>query len=138
MATLATGTLYLSMDGVNVSAYVSAVTLTVKAEVIDVTGGASVTHAQNAAGISESALAIKLVYDVEDLAAYLYTLRPGRVITVIYGAEGNAVGKPKHAGAFAITQIRHGRSRAKDAVVFEIGGVGAGAPLADMHAGGVF
>jgi hypothetical protein len=138
MPTLADKQIYLSLDGVNVSTYFVALELALANDPLDVTGGADVDHVQRAVGLNDARLSITLAYDADDVGDYLSALRPGVVISVIYGAQGNGTGMPRHEGSFVITRVKHGRSADKARVAFEIGAAAADTPAANMFTGGTF
>lgn len=138
MATLADKNIYLTLDSVDVSAYFVALELTLASDPLDVTGGATAAYVQRAATLTDAHLSLTLAYDADDVGSYLATVRPGKVISVVYGAQGNATSTPKHAGAFMVRRVKHGRSTDKARVALEIEALGADAPTSDMFAGAVF
>jgi len=125
---------YLSIGGVDVSAYVVDVNLTPSITSVDVTAGTGTAHMQRAEGLYDHTITITIAAVTE--AEYADTLLKGTQ-AVIYGLEGNAAGKPKHSQSFILTPV-HSTAVTKDFVTHSLSGEATAAPSDDMFAGGVW
>lgn len=129
---------YISIDGVNLSAYWREAEISPSMETADVTAGANVTHRSRNEGLNDYAFSLTIVYDDADLQTILPVIKPGRHL-VVYGPEGNVAGKPKHEQYFIWTEAPTGGNHEKsEARVFTISGEAAAPPISDMYAGAVF
>lgn len=138
MATYSGNNDYLSIDGVDLSAYWREAEITPSIETADVTAGSGSTHRERNEGLKDHTFNFTIVYDSADLQTILPVIKPG-THTVIYGPEGNAAGKPKHQQSFIFTEVPTGGNYEKsDARVFSISAEAAAAPTYDMYAGAVF
>ncbi len=120
MAILANQRVYVGLNTVDVSEHWVSLTLTETAAPIDVTGGANPQTVERAPGLLRARVLLTLRYDTEDLPVYGAQMRPGQPITLVYGAEGSAAGKPSFTGVFFVTQVSHTRAVDKSAVTFDL------------------
>lgn len=128
---------YLSINGIVVTAEFKKVELKPKIDSVDTTRGAGTTHMQRATGLEDFDITIDVGYEIETVQTQLQYLRPGRY-TVIYGAEGNASGKPRHQQEFIFTESPFSIEVKKPEVAFSMKGVAAAAPTFNMFAGATF
>lgn len=140
MAELAGNDAYLSLDGVDVGAYVTEVSMERSANNNETTAGFGTDHITRSPGLKDTTFSITLVYEVDDISTYIQKLDAGdTAYTLIYGPEGNTGGKPKHEQDVIIDSVSGGRVNVqKEMTVFEISAVGADAPTTDIYAGGTF
>lgn len=129
--------IYLTIDGLDVSAQFKSVTIEPTIESVDTTRGANTSHRQRNEGLRDTAFSCSLGYDTALVPTWITTLRPG-LHTIVFGPEGNAAGKPKHQQNFITTEAPLEITVEKDEVVFEIAGEAADAPVFDMYAGATF
>lgn len=137
MATLVNNVIHLTIDSYDVCAYFTEVDLNPSNSSIDITAGCGAEHVERAAGLNDTKLSIKLVYDDVAIANYIQKLKPG-VHTVEFGPEGSGSGKPRHQQSFNFTSVSAPRKVGKDKVEFSISGEGAAAPTYDLYAGATF
>lgn len=137
MATLNGNTVYLSIDGVDVSGFWTSFTLSPTVESVDVTAGSATAHRERAAGLADTSCSGTIVYDAASVSTYIQKVKPGEH-TIIWGPEGNTSGKPKHEQVFIITDAPHTVVVEKEMVAFEFSGEAAAAPVSDMYAGVTF
>ena len=129
---------FVSIDGVNVSAYIRDVELSPALETADVTAGSGVSHRERNPGLKDHEITITFVHDPSYFATLTPLIRTG-THTIIWGPEGNATGKPCHEQSFIITENgTAGNYEQSDARVFSVSGEAAAAPVRDMFNGGVF
>lgn len=137
MATYNGNGAYLSIDGTQVDAYYKEITLSPSMETVDSTAGSGTAHRTRGEGLKDTTATMTLVYDVAVAATILPLVEVG-THAIVYGPEGNANGKPKHAQSFIITSVPHTVSVEKSVVLFECSMEAAAAPTVDMHSGGVW
>lgn len=138
MAEYADNNVFLSIDGVTVSAYFKTVSLNVTNASQDTTMGTGVDHMQRAPGLNDTKIDITLGYDSAQVSAQIQHLKAGQVVSIEYGKEGATSGKPRHVQTFNITSMTVADNVNKEASIFSISGEGADAPSVDMFAGGVY
>ena len=129
---------YVTLDGVNVSAYYTEVSLQGDVEAIEVTAGAGTTHKQFNAGLNSTAFDLTLYYEDTSatLATYLPKLKAGSKYTVVFGPEGAVTGKPKHEQMMLVQSVDGPMvGVAKPFVVFSLSLIGADAPVSDLTTG---
>lgn len=129
--------IYLSIDGLDVSAQFKSVTLEPSLETTETTRGANREHKQRNAALRDTAISMSLGYDTALIQTWLQYLRPG-LHRVIFGPEGSAAGKPKHEQDFITTEAPLEISVEKTEVVFEIAGEAADEPVYDLFNGATF
>lgn len=128
---------YLSIDGVDLSAYWREATIAASIDMQENTSGGS-AYKTRFATVKDYTLNFTVVYDSEQAATLLSLLAPGEHL-VTYGPEGNAAGKPKHQQHFIFPQIETGGNADKSSMrVFSVQAQGAKAPIFDMFNGGIF
>ena len=137
MVALNGNSVFLSIDGVDVSGFWTAFTMSPSLESVDITAGSGTAHRERAAGLADTACNGVIVYDAASVSTYIQQVKPGEH-TIIYGPEGNTAGKPKHVQVFIITEAPHSTGVEKPMVVFEFSGEAAAAPTYDMMAGATF
>lgn len=138
MGQLADNNVYLTIDGVVITAPFKEVTLEPSNASQDTTMGAGVDHVQRAPGLNDTKITITIGYDTATVQSIIQHMRPGQVVTIEYGPESNVSGKPRHVQSFNIASNPHGVKVDKTPVQFVISGEGADAPSVDMYAGGVY
>jgi hypothetical protein len=143
MAVLNSNTAYLSIDGVNVSAYYTGeIPRDISVERVDITHGSGQAWKQSATGLYELTLGLTLVYEIDDyntiIRPALLKLIDGTYPTVVYGPEGQVTGKPKDEFKAMTESISDAKSINKDMVVFELNLICVDTPVAYREAGGVF
>lgn len=133
-------TMYLEMDGVDVSAFFTATTgLETTNEVQDVTAGSGQTHVQRLPGLSDTKGTFTLIYQVGSLPSYIQRLQPGQVVRYVYGPEGNASGKPVQEADVVINSVKGPDvTIKKELVKFEVAWDGADKPIRSILNGDVF
>lgn len=140
MATLNGNNVYLSLDGVNVSAYwTDEVSFSESNNTVEVTAGAGATDVERASGLRDTTLSLVVVYDDANLSTYLSKMAVGSSYTVIYGPESNTTGKPKHEQTM-ILQTMDGPNPTinKDMVSFSLSFQGAATATARIANGDTF
>lgn len=138
MAQYADNNIYLKMDSVEVQAFFKTVKLSPSNNSVETTVGSGTDHIQRQPGLDDTKIDISIGYDTTQLQAYIQKLKRGQIVTIEYGSEGNASGKPRHVQTFNITKAEHSVNVDKSHVIFEISGEGADAASIDMYAGGVY
>lgn len=138
MPQYADNNVYLSIDGVVVSAYFKSVSLNPTNAEQDTTMGAGTDHMQRAAGLNDTSITITLGYDTAQVQTQIAHLKPGVIVPIEYGKEGNTSGKPRHVQNFLITGNTVADDVAKTPSTFEITGSGADAPSVDMFSGATY
>ena len=140
MATLNGNNVYLEFGGVRLDGYwTGEVSKNSSTSTVDITAGSNATHVQRASGLSDNTLSFSVIYDDENLAAYVSQLVEGTKDNVIYGAEGNGVGKPKFECVMILSDVQGpSPSVAKSMVMFELSFEGADAPTATIANGDTF
>jgi hypothetical protein len=138
MAMLAANTIYLAIDSVDVKSYFTEVTLEPSNNSIDITAGSGTEHVERAAGLNDTSISMSIGYDAADVQTYIQKIRPGQVLSIEYGPEGNTSGKPKHVQTFNITGAGFTVNVDKSFVVFDVQGEGAAAPSSNMFTGSVY
>lgn len=137
MATLQSNSGQLLLDGVDVSAYFTEVSITVGGSGVDISAGADTAHVEMGGGLRTTQWDIKLAYDVTDVSTYVQKLQSMQTYTATWRPEGNNSGKPEHVQSILINSSKQTNvTVGKDAVLFEISAEGADAPTTDMFAGG--
>lgn len=137
MATYNGNNAFLSIDGVDVSGFWTAFTLSPSVESVDVTAGSATAHRERAEGLADTSCSGTIVYDAASVSTYIQKVKPGSH-TIIWGPEGNTTGKPRHEQVFIITEAPHTVGVEKPMVAFEFSGEAAAAPTYDMMAGVTF
>ena len=138
MASYADNDIYLSIDGVVVTAYFKNVTLSPSNSAVDTTAGGGTDHVERAPGLDDTSISIELAYDAADVQTYIQKIGRHKQVSIEYGPEGAVSGKPWHVQEFVITGAPHTVNVDKSAVVFSISGDAAAAPSVDMYTGGVY
>ena len=129
MATLNGNNAFLSLDGVDVSAYFTGeISRSVTNNTQETTAGAGATAVQRKAGLDDYSLELSLAYDVDDLGTYKAKLVKGSSYDMIYGPEGNGSGKPKDEVPVIISSVSGPNVTIdKQMVMFTVSFQGAGA-----------
>ena len=125
---------YLSVGGVDMSAYAQAITLTPVINSVITTAGSGQDDVQRAEGLMDHTISFTIYSD--DAGAYALTKLKGTQ-TVIYGEQGSATGKPKHTQSFILTPV-HTTAVEKTQVAYAVTGEGADTPTDNMFAGDVW
>lgn len=129
---------FLSIDGVDLSAYWREAEISPSVETADVTAGSGVTHRSRNEGLKDYTFSFTIVYDTADLQTILPVIKPGTHL-VVYGPEGNSAGKPKHQQRFIFTEApTSGNHEKSDARTFSISAEAAEPPIDDMYVGDTF
>ena len=139
MATYNGNDVYLSRDGVDVSAYYTdEISYTESNATQEITAGAGETHVERAPGLDDTQISLVLIYDAADVQDYIQKLKAGLVADTIYGPEGSGTGKPKFQGSLICSNVGHAVNIAKNKVMFSVTLQGNGAPTSRIHAGDTF
>jgi len=140
MATLNGNNVYLSWDGVQIDGYwTGEVSKDETVNTVDITAGSNATHVERASGLLDNSLSFNIVYDDATLASYVSKLKAGTKATLIFGPEGNAAGKPKHAGSMILQGVTGPQPTIeKGMVMFELSFEGAAAPTHTIANGDTF
>ena len=139
MATLNGNDFYVTVDAVDISAYLTEVSIESDGESVDITAGAASTHIERAGGLIDTKATVKFAYDVTNVSSHIQKLKPAQTYVFQFGPESNTGGKPKHAGSFLVTAIKGPTIDVKKAMVlFELSLEQAAAPTTDMFAGGTW
>lgn len=121
------------------SAYVVEVSIEPSNAVVETTAGAGTNHTQRAKGMDDTKFNVTLRYQTAAVGVTLINLfRPGQVVTIEFGPEGNAAGKPKHVQSFIVDSMPIKIPVKKDSVVLEVSMSGADAATTDMFNGGTY
>lgn len=138
MVRFADNDFYLSVGGTVVDTWGVEVSLEYTNSSVETTSGAGVDHVMRAPGLNDTTISFSIAYDATDIATYIQKLKPGVVVAIEYGPEGNLTGKPRHVQNFNITSSPFAVSIDKSMPVFEVSGEGTEAPSVDMYSGGVY
>jgi hypothetical protein len=136
MANYAENNWYLSIDGTDVSAYATRINLEPSIASNETTAGSGTDDRTRAAGLRDHTISFDLVHT--DNSAWALTLIAVGSHAIIYGLEGSATGKPKHAQTFIFESAPHETSVEKTMVLYSVSGVAASAATTNMFAGGVW
>ncbi len=107
-------------------------------DAVDTTAGSGTDWKSEAPGLNQNTVKISIMHDASTIQAYIQKLKPGQVVSIEYGPEGNTSGKPKHVQDFRLGKVSHKTDVKKSAVMHELEGSSTGAPSTDMYAGGVY
>lgn len=130
---------YVALDGVDVSGFITEVSMDPKNSTVDTTAGSGRTHMQRQPGLDDTTGKITVSYFVGEVSTYITKLQRGKVVNLVSGPEGAVSGKPKHQQDIIINQISGPKQTvSKEHVVFEVSWEAADAPQVDMYDGGVF
>ena len=140
MATLNGNDVYVSLGGVDVSAYwTGEISRSPVNNVVETTAGASQGSVQRQAGLNDYSLALDLVYDIADLSTYVARLKQGTVQTLIYGPENNVAGKPKDEVSVVVASVTGPNPTInKDMVMYSLTLQGADTPVSLIEDGDTF
>lgn len=140
MATYNDNNVYLSVDGVDVSAYFTdQLTYDETTEEQDTTAGANADYRTTGNGLRSLSLRLMLVHDTADWNSYKSIFVPDAFLNVIYGPNGNTQGEPKFEGVCTITDgPRHVVSIDKTKVAHEVTFKSSQAPVATIYRGHTF
>jgi hypothetical protein len=128
---------YLKFGTLAVEADLMEVSITFSNNDVDVTRGIQ-GHTMLAKGLNSTTLKVTLAWTDTNRASIMSTIKPGEILEVDWGPEGNTAGKPRHKQKFKISSIAHTQTANKDVVKFEIDANGAEAPSIDIYNGGTF
>lgn len=138
MASLADNNGFISIAGRDYSGRATEFELKYKGDVIENTAGFNSTHKSRVIGLLDTELNFSISYDVTEFPNDILNLQPG-TYAVILGPEGNASGKPKHAGSFVLSDTEGiKKTIAADQVIITGSMMGDGAPTTDITTGGTF
>ena len=139
MATLAGNVVFVSLDGVDVSAYWTEHDLDAGGTSHVKTAGSGRSHVQRAPGLKDYKLTLTLAYNDTDRANYVAKLKPQQVYQVVFGPEGNASGKPKHDQSMVLDNTSGLKGNVdKKPVFFKLKFSGADEPISDFYDNAVF
>jgi hypothetical protein len=97
---------YIEWDGTNVSPFWTGdVNPTATNSTQEITAGSGVDHVQRAPGLNDHTMTFPVIYDKDAYATYKDKLVIGKQAPLIYGPEGNTVGKPKFEGEMILDDI---------------------------------
>lgn len=129
---------FLSIDGLDLSAYVIDIQVAPTANTVDTTAGANATHTQRKTALKDTKVKVTMSYDDTNLQTYIQKMAPGSEYALIIGTEGATSGKPKHVCDFLLVGAPITVTVKKEPVAFELDFEGADAPTVDMFANGVW
>lgn len=130
---------YLVLDSMDVSGFMTEVGIKPSNTDVDISAGAGLEHEQTGAGLDSTSWDISLAYFPEAVADYITKIRHGALVMAIYGPEMNVPGKPKHQQLIKISSIDGPKLDVKKgAVMFKVSAKGADTPVVDMFRGGTF
>lgn len=133
MAAVNENNVFLSLDGVDVSAYFTGTTgISQTNSPQEVTAGSGQDHEQHNAGLNATSFKAMLYYEDADAtrALYIGKLAIGSKYLVIYGPQDNASGKPVHEQSMILEGIEGPNvGIKKEAVTFDLSFKGADTPV---------
>lgn len=138
MAVVADNNVYLSLDGVDVSGFITEVKPKTKNNIRETSHGANITHVQREPGLDDYSWDATLVYDDSSIATYIQKLKPGAKYTMEYAPNGRTTGQPKHIQSVIVEGNDHTIKVEKDMVAFSLNLLGQDAPTYNMFAGAVY
>lgn len=139
MAVTNTNNVYLSWNGVNVSGYwAEQLNYEPSVDTEDVTAGAGATHVARLPTLKDNKMGFVVMYDDSTISTYVQNLKEGTIGTLIYGPEGNTVGKPCFTGSMLIESIKFGQAIKKKKLAFELSFVQAATPTKTIQNGDTF
>ena len=139
MATLNGNDYYLLVDGVDMSAYVTSVSLSRARGDENVTAGSGTEWEEHASKLSVCDLSFTLVFDDTNSGDYLDHISSDDPVAVIYGPRGSTTGYQKHDQDFLLTAQRGPEQNVEKTLVkIEVTGKSDGAPRTNMYANGTF
>lgn len=130
---------FLSIGGVDLSAYLRAAKVTRRVETRNISGGSgsSNKHRRRGEGLDDYMFEATLLHDSTDIQTILAELIGEQ--PVIFGPEGSTGGQPKHVQNFIITEVPIGGDyENSDGRVIVIQGEAAAEPSVDMYNAGVW
>jgi len=129
---------YVEIDGTDVSAYVTNVTIGDSVEETDITHGSGTTHRERQVGLRGNTFSATLVYNIENIDVIRALCKSG-VKTVVFGPHGNVAGRPKHEQDFLFASVELSQSvEQNEALRFPLSGNSSGAPVTDMYGTGTW
>ena len=140
MAVYSGNDIYLTMNEVDVTARWRSFEMSLNVDEEDTSAGAGIDWKSRAAKLGEVQGTIMLVYDDTQAATDMAALyQADQIIAIDYGPEGNAAGKPRHAGNFFISSISGpSTNHDKTLVTLEFSVTSTGTPTANIYAGDTF
>lgn len=140
MATLNGNNAYLAFAGIDLSGYFTdQIDKTVSNETQEITAGSGATHVERAPGLNDNTISFSVVYDAATLSTYRSALITGTEGTVVFGPEGQVVGKPKFECSMILKEVKGPNPTIdKQKVMFELSFDGAAAPTATIEGGSTF
>lgn len=140
MAALNSNNAYLQWDGVRLDGYwTGEVNKDESVSTVDITSGSNATHTQRSSGLKDNSVSFNVIYDDTDLADYVGKLKSGTKATLVFGPEGNAVGKPKFECVMILSSVAGPKPTVEKAMImFELSFEGAAAPTATIPNGDTF
>lgn len=132
--------IYINVNGINVAARWRQFDISLDRGDEDVSAGAGIEWEKHNDKLKSAKAKLSAIYDDVQAAvdfAALWTTT-GKVV-VIYGPEGNAVGKPCHNQSWLITSIAGPTTgHDKPAVMVEMDMISTGVPTKNIYAGDTF
>ena len=139
MATLNGNDYYLLVDSVDMSAYVTSVSLSRTRGDENTTAGAGTEWEEHASKLSVCDISFTLAFDSTSSGDYLDHISSADPIAIIYGPRGSTAGMQKHDQDFLLTaQSGPEQNVEKTMVKIEVTGKSTGAPRTDLYANGTF
>lgn len=130
---------FLSLNGFDVSGFITEVEMSSSNSTVDRTAGAGRRTVQRAAGLDDYSGKIIIAYFPDSVPDYIRSIKPGHAAMMVSGPEGALPGKPKHQQSIIFNQVAGPKQTvAKDLVVFEASWEGEDEPLVNLYEGGVF
>lgn len=140
MAAYSGNDIYLTMNGVDVTALWRSIEITRNTDEEDTSSGAGTDWKKRAAKLMSLEATVTLVYDDQTAASDQAALfQTDQIIALDYGPEGNTAGKPRHTCDFFISSISGPTTNVdKTLVVIEYSLVSTGEPTNNFYAGDTF
>jgi len=132
--------IYLRMNGVNVESLWKLMEIGKGVADVDVTAGAGTEYEEHAAGLKSGKAKLTIAYNDTQAAADMAAIHTStEIVAIVYGPEGNTVGKPCDNRNWLITNIDGPSTKVeKEPVLLEFSLVATGTPTKNIHHGDTF
>ncbi len=138
MAVVADNAVYISLDGVDVSGFITSVKPKGKNNIRETSHGANITHVQREPGLNDYSFDVTVVYDNPAITTYIQKLKPGAKYVFEYAPNGRTAGQPKHIQPVIVEGNDHEIKVEKDMVAFNLSVLGQDAPTSNMYDGATY
>lgn len=138
MAELVGNSAYISWNGTQVDTYwAGEISYNPSVNLIDTSSGSGQDYVKRDAGLKTIALSLELIFD-DTTQTYFTDLPVGTKGTLIWGPQGNAVGKPKFECPVIIESVTLGQQQTKGNVRWQVSFQSTGVPTATIEGGDTF